>query len=265
MSADRARPVRARAPRLRSRRGRLERQLGLLGHLDAAGIDQLVALARPAIVAELARVKSNVARHGAAARLGAFGEDARPGCWREARLDALVPAAAVRLCAGRTSRRHRAGPRRGSSRRRAGGSVPRSARSRALAAPGARGLVGVVGARHPQPRLAVLPRQQPSLVARHARGVGQVDDRRLQSLRGVHRQDAHLAPAVLVEVALDLAAARLEPAQEALQRCAFGALVLQRARQQLVDRIGRLVAQPLQQAGAAAFGPQRLWRRSRTA
>ncbi len=72
----------------------------------------------------------------------------------------------------------------------------------------------------------------------------------------MHRQDAHLAAAVLIEVALDLAAARLEPVQEALQRGALGPLVLQRPRQQLVDRVGRFAAQPFQQAPTAAFGTE---------
>ena len=73
----------------------------------------------------------------------------------------------------------------------------------------------------------------------------------------MHGQNPQLAPAVLVEVALDLAAARLEPAQEALQRAAFDALVLQRPRQQLVDRIRGLATQPLQQPPTAALRAER--------
>ena len=45
----------------------------------------------------------------------------------------------------------------------------------------------------------------------------------------------------------------------------LGALVLQRARQQLVDRIGGLAAQPFQQALATAFRAEYAWRRNRTA
>ena len=127
-----------------------------------------------------------------------------------------------------------------------------------LGAPGARGIVGVLRARQPQARLVAGLGQDAFAVARHASRVGQVDDRRLQALRRMYRQDAHLRPAVGVEVALDLAAARLEPAQEALQRSCLGLLVLQRPRQQLIDRVGGLAAQPLKQLGTAAFRAQRL-------
>jgi len=71
-------------------------------------------------------------------------------------------------------------------------------------------------------------------------------------------QNAHLAATVLVEIALDLATAGFKPAQEALQRAALGALILQRPRQQLIDRVSGLAAQPLQQVDAAAFGTERL-------
>ena len=125
-------------------------------------------------------------------------------------------------------------------------------------APGAGAVCRVGGAWQPEPQVAVLLGQQPLIVARHARGVGQVDDRSLQALGGVHRQDSHFLSAVGVEVALDVAAAFLEPAYEALQRCRLGTLVLQRARQQFVDRIGSLAAQPLEQPPAAFLRPQRL-------
>ncbi len=74
----------------------------------------------------------------------------------------------------------------------------------------------------------------------------------------MHRQDAHLGAAIGIEVALDLAAARFEPAQETLQRRGFGALVLQRARQQFVDRVGRLMSQPFEQSLPSALGTERL-------
>ncbi len=72
------------------------------------------------------------------------------------------------------------------------------------------------------------------------------------------REDPHLGTPIGIEVALDLPAACLEPPQETLQRGRFAALILEGARQQFVDRIGRLVSQPLEQPLASAFGTQGL-------
>ena len=241
-------------PPVRQRRLVGNRQLGLLGLDDMAFVRELEAVARPALVRQKRR-KVEGLRHGAHAGRRVVGYRGL-GAGAQAGLDPLVPAAAIGLAGARPAADIEPvlGARHGDVQQAVlllqGAAVD-------LAAPAARRLVGVVGARQPEPGFVVGAGQQALAVLRYPRRVGQVDDRRLQALRGMHRQDAQLAPPVLVEVALDLAAPRLEPAQETLQRATLDPLVLQRARQQFVDRIGGLAAQPLHEPPPAALRAER--------
>ena len=65
----------------------------------------------------------------------------------------------------------------------------------------------------------------------------------------MHRHDAHFVPRLL-QVALDLGAAPPHPMQKALQRRRMIALEREGQIEKLVDRIGRLGAEPRQHAGA---------------
>ena len=73
----------------------------------------------------------------------------------------------------------------------------------------------------------------------HLQRVRQEDDRRLQALGAVHGEDADLVAAALVEIALHLGLAGGEPVEKALERGLVHALISERQRQELVERIGR--------------------------
>ena len=125
---------------------------------------------------------------------------------------------------------------------------------RARLAPGpGRGRDGTVlalrrGTQHPalRPVRQVHGQQQgPAPPGRHARGVGQDHDRRLQPLGPVHGHDPHLAARAL-QLALDLHLGGLHPRKRRLQIDRTAPLAGQHQIQGLVDRLGRLGAQPVQ-------------------
>ena len=89
-------------------------------------------------------------------------------------------------------------------------------------------------------------------MVRHLRGVGQDHDIGFQALGAVHGHHADRA-AALLHVALDVGGALLEPVQETLERGRMRTLMRQRKRQEFVDGIGGLRAQPCGQAPAQAL------------
>ncbi len=93
-------------------------------------------------------------------------------------------------------------------------------------------------------------------LGRHLQRVGQEDDRRLQALGAVHRQDAHLVAPALVEIALHFDVARREPLQKALERGSVPPLIGERCRQQLVERIGGVGTEPRHEFSPAAARAQ---------
>ncbi len=68
----------------------------------------------------------------------------------------------------------------------------------------------------------------------------------------MHGEDAHLVAAALIEVALDLDLAGGEPVQETLQRRDVRAFVGEGEGEELVERIGRLGAEPAERRAPAA-------------
>ena len=91
------------------------------------------------------------------------------------------------------------------------------------------------------------------VLARRARPVvsGRNDDRRLEALARVDGQHPD-AVALRLEVALDLRLVRLDLGEKAGQRRRLAALVGEREREELVDRVGGVVAEPRDQRLAAA-------------
>ena len=87
--------------------------------------------------------------------------------------------------------------------------------------------------------------------ARRDRGVGQDDDRRLEALARVHGQHPH-AVALGLEIALDLRLVRLDLGEKARHRRRLRSLVQKREREELVDRVGGVRAEPRDQRLAAA-------------
>src|ERR1700730_322973 len=136
----------------------LEGQLGLFGHLDVAGVGEFIAVARPTLIAELSG-KVEGARYGAAARLADSANYAGVAAGAQAGFDALVPAAAIRLLGADPAADIE--PILGTGH----GDIEQAVLLLECAiarrgAPGPRRLVGVVGARQPQPGLAVGAGQQ---------------------------------------------------------------------------------------------------------
>ena len=90
---------------------------------------------------------------------------------------------------------------------------------------------------------------------RQLHGIGQKDDRGFEPLGAVHRQDADLVALALAEIALDLDVAGRDPAQKSLQRGHVLALVGQRQREKLLDRIGRFRPETFEDRAPPVVGP----------
>src|SRR6185312_14922055 len=107
-------------------------------------------------------------------------------------------------------------------------------------------------------RHARLGPEQGRGLTRHLQRVRKEDDRRLQPFGAVHGEDTHLVAPALLEVALDLGLSSGEPMQKALQRGSMHALIGERQRQELVERILGLVAQPRESRAPATARAQYL-------
>ena len=86
-------------------------------------------------------------------------------------------------------------------------------------------------------------------------GVGEKDDRRLETLGGVHGHDAH-AVAPRLHVALHRRVVGLDLVEEGGERGRLLALVGERQRHDFVDRVARFGAETLEQRAPPAVGAE---------